>query len=110
MGEGVTLAVHAIGFLAQHAFHVGIGIGVLGVAGIDVALAAEPCLKCQALLRAQAPGKLAIEVFVAHAFTAGRQGAGLFAGTQRLVTLVDIPVICIGLGHVAIQPIAEVLG
>ncbi|MNP13420.1 hypothetical protein D3C76_1057010 [compost metagenome] len=56
------------------------------------------------------PAQQAIDVLVAHAFAAGGQGAGLVAGALGLMAGVDVPVIRVGLGDVAVDAVAEGVG
>ncbi|MNM37504.1 hypothetical protein D3C81_482410 [compost metagenome] len=110
MGQRVVFTVGAVGFVAEHALYIGVAVGVLGIAGIEVALAAEPGLDIHRLLRGQTPAEQTVEVLVAHAFAASGQGSSLITGALRFVALVDVPIIGVGLGHIAIDPVTEVLG
>ncbi|SST07690.1 Uncharacterised protein [Acinetobacter baumannii] len=108
MGDRVGLAVHAVGLVAEHLLHVVVAVGVLRVAGVDVALAAEAGLELEGLLGRQAPAEQPVDVLVAHAFATGGEGAGLLAGAVGFVAGVDVPVVRVGLGDVAVDAVAEV--
>ena len=51
-----------------------------------------------------------VQVAVAHALAAGREGAGKGAGPGGGMVAVDVPGVRIGLGDVAGQPKAQHLG
>ncbi len=110
MGDRAGVAVHAVGLVTEHGLHVGVAVGVLGIAGVDVALAAETGLEVEGLLGRQVPAEQAVDVLVAHAFAAGRQGAGLVAGAVGFVAGVDVPVVRVGLGDVAVDAVAQGVG
>ena len=64
----------------------------LGVAGVEVALAAVAGLKLQRLHRSEFPAHQTIDVFVFHPFAPGRQSIGIDPGTLGLMALVDTPI------------------
>lgn len=110
VGEGEVFAVQDVGLLAQHALDVGIGVGVLGIAGVDVALAAEARFQLQGLLGRQAPAEQAVDVLVAYPLSAGGQGADLVAATLGFMAGIDIPVVRVGLGDIAVHAVAQGIG
>ena len=71
------------------------GGAVLGVAVVDIALAAEACIKSEALRGVDFPMQAAGDVFIAHAFHAG--GIGIAGGG------IDVGIIGIGFVGAAVN-------
>ncbi|MNS74759.1 hypothetical protein D3C72_1082430 [compost metagenome] len=108
-GQRPVLAINTVGLFAVILLHQPVGavvvVGVLRIARVEVVLAAVARFKLQGLHRRKVPAHDAVDVFVFHAFTTGRQGAGIHPGTLRLMALVDIP--RVGLGFIQVAEHAE---
>ena len=100
-GQAVGLTVNSVGLFTIHAFHERTGIGVLGIASVEVALAAIASFKLQRLHGSKFPAQLTVDIFVHHPFTPGRIRSGIAAGPLRLVAGVNILGISLGFTQIA---------
>ena len=107
-GNRVGVAIQTVGLFAVVLFYQVVGVGVLGVAGVEVALAAVAGLKLQRLHRSEFPAHQTIDVFVFHPFAPGRQSVGIDPGTFGLMALVDIPGVGLRFVEVTEQAEAEI--
>ena len=103
--DAVSLPVETVGLFPVHTLHQRTGIGVLCVAGIEVALSAVAGLKLQGLHRGELPAQLTVNIFVHHPFTSGRIRARV--GACTLGFMPGVNVLSIGLGFTQITPEIE---
>ena len=120
--QRIVAAVDPVGLVAQRFLHAtrgggqlaigqrGVVVGVLRVARVDVALATEAGVQVHTMLRVGLEAQPGIQVTVAHALAAGREGAGKGAGPGGGMVAVDVPGVRLGLGDVAGQPETQHLG
>ncbi len=71
-GQRVVLTIKAVGLFPVVIFHQLVGVGVLGIACVQVALAAITRFQFQRLERGEIPANYAVNVFIDNAFTTGR--------------------------------------
>ena len=107
-GDRVGVAIQTVGLFTVVLFHQVVGVGVLSVAGVEVALAAVAGFKLQRLHRGEFPAHQTIDVFILYPFAPGRQGVGIDPGTFGLMTLVDIPGVGLRFVEVTEQTEAEI--
>ena len=79
MGQAEGFTVDAVGLFAVVILHQGIGVGVLGIAGVQVALAAVGVLEFQRLQMGEVPVQQGVDVFIDHPLSPGGQAVGVGA-------------------------------
>lgn len=107
MGDGVVLAIHAVGLRTVVGESLGIGgaVVVLGIAGIDVALSAEARFEIDDLVGGHLPRQHPAEIAIAYPFASGH-------GTARVdgMSEVDVGIVRIGLVRAAVRAEAQGFG
>ena len=78
MGQAEGFTVDAVGLFAVVILHQGIGVGVLGIAGVQVALAAVGVLEFQRLQMGEVPVQQGVDVFI-DPLSPGGQAVGVGA-------------------------------
>ncbi|ERU35056.1 hypothetical protein Q093_04313 [Pseudomonas aeruginosa CF614] len=107
VGDGVVLAIHAVGLRTVVGESLGIGgaVVVLGIAGIDVALSAEARFEIDDLVGGHLPRQHPAEIAIAYPFASGH-------GTARVdgMSEVDVGIVRIGLVRAAVRAEAQGFG
>ena len=104
-----VLPIEAVSLFAIQTFHQRAGVGVLGVARIEVALAAVARLKLQRLHRRERPAQQRVDIFIDHPFAPARIASGVGAGAIRRMLFVDVVRVRLGFRQIAVESEADVV-